>query len=181
LDPHNPLIRSFNGYRLLYERCYAESIEEYEAALRIEPDNPVHFFNLASAYQLNGNHDEALVLVRRWFPGDQELEEALDRGYSEGGFRAAMLRYAETLAPRPEAPELLSLMVALAYAFAGEKERTLDWFEIMYQTGNPNMPCIYEPSFGFVFDEPRFQDLSRRMRFPQSLGGDWLRVPSPNA
>ena len=87
LDPHNPLIRSFNGYRLLFERRYAESIEEYEAALRIEPDNPVHFFNLAGAYHLNGNYDEALAMVRRWLPGDQELEAVLDRGYAEGGYR----------------------------------------------------------------------------------------------
>jgi len=168
LDPHNPLIRSFNGYRLLYERRYAESIEEYEAALRIEPDNPVHFYNLASAYHQDGNYDEALALVRKFFPGDQELEQALDRGYAEGGYRIAMLTYGETLAKRPEAAELLSMMVAMAYAFAGEKERTLDWLEIMYQTGNPNMPAICEPLFAtLVRDEPRFQDLLRRMNLPQ--------------
>ncbi len=166
LDPFNPMIRSFNGYRLLYERRYAESIYEYEAALRIEPDNPVHFFNLASAYHQNGNYDEALVMVRKLVPGDQELEEALDRGYAEGGYRAAMLKYAETLAARPEAAELLSMTVAIIYAFAGEKERTLDWLEIMHQTGNPNMPAIFEPLFGLVFDDPRFQDLRRRMNMP---------------
>jgi serine/threonine-protein kinase len=166
LDPFNPMIRSFNGYRLLYERRYAESIDEYEAALRIEPDNPVHFSNLASAYHLNGNYDEALVMVRKLVPGDQELEEALDRGYAEGGYRAAMLKYAETLAARPEAAELLSLTVAMIYAFAGEKERTLEWLEVMYQTRNPNMPAISEPLFGLVFDDPRFQDLRRRMNLP---------------
>jgi tetratricopeptide (TPR) repeat protein len=166
LDPHNPLIRSFNGYRLFYERRYAESIEEYEAALRIEPDNPVHFFNLTAVYQLNGNYDDALRMLRKFFPGDQELDEALDRGYAEDGYRAAMLRYAETLAARPGAAELLSQVVAMAYAFAGEKERTLDWLEIMYQTGNPNMPAIFEPSYGLVHDEPRFQDLRRRMNMP---------------
>ena len=64
LDPHNPLVRSFNGYRLLFERRFAESIEEYEAALRVEPDNPVHLTNLAGAYHMNGDLDEALALAR---------------------------------------------------------------------------------------------------------------------
>jgi hypothetical protein len=59
------------------------------------------------------------------------------------------------------------MMVAMAYAFAGEKERTMDWLEIMYETGNPNMPAVFEPDFGLVFDEPRFQELRRRMGLPQ--------------
>ena len=53
---------------------------------------------------------------------------------------------------------------------AGNKERTLDWLEIMYETGNPNTPAIYEPDFGLVFDEPRFQELLRRMNMPQYAG-----------
>ncbi len=137
------------------------------AALRIEPDNPAHFVYLPIAYHLNGDYDEALSIIRRWFPGDQELEEALDRGYAEGGYRAATQRYAETLASHPEAAELLSMMVANTYAFAGDKERTLDWLEIMYETGNPNMPAICEPQLGLVFDEPRFRELVKKMRMPE--------------
>jgi len=167
LDPFNPMIRTFNGYRLFYERRYAESIEEYEAALRIEPDNPAVYFNVAGAYHQNGNYDEALVMVRKLVPGDQELEEALDRGYAEGGYRAALLRYAETLAARTEVAELLSMTIAMTYAFAGEKERTLEWLEFMYQTRNPNMPAIYERQFDLVRDDPRFQDLRRRMNLPK--------------
>jgi tetratricopeptide (TPR) repeat protein len=161
------MIRAFNGYRLFYERRYAESIEEYEAALRIEPDNPAVYYNLAIAYHLNGNFGEALAMVRKFVPGDQELDEALDRGYAEGGYRAALLRYAETLAARPEAAELLSMTVAVTYAMAGEKERTLDWLEVMYQTRNPNMPAMYERQFDLVRDDPRFQDLRRRMNMPE--------------
>ncbi len=59
------------------------------------------------------------------------------------------------------------MTVAIAFAFAGEKERTLDWLEVMYQTGNPNMPAIYEPQFGLVHDEPRFQELVRLMNMPE--------------
>ena len=39
-------------------------------------------------------------MVRKIYAGDQELQEALDRGYAEGGYRAAMRRCAETLAAR---------------------------------------------------------------------------------
>ncbi len=59
------------------------------------------------------------------------------------------------------------MMVANAYAFAGEKERTLDWIEIMHETGNPNMPALYEPQLDLVFDEPRFRELVGKMKVPQ--------------
>lgn len=41
LDPLNPLTRVCSGFWHLYERQYAESIKESEAAQRIEPDNLV--------------------------------------------------------------------------------------------------------------------------------------------
>lgn len=78
-----------------------------------------------------------------------------------------MQRYAETLAARPEAAEMLSMMAAVAFALAGDKEGTLDWLERMHETGNPNMPAIYEPQFGLVFDEPRFRELVSKMKMPE--------------
>ncbi|KPL07397.1 hypothetical protein AMJ85_09630 [candidate division BRC1 bacterium SM23_51] len=163
LDPFNPVCRVMNGHGLIFERRYAESIEVLEAALRIEPDNRVVYDNLASAYHLTGNYDAVLRMVRKFFPGDQELDEALDRGYAEGGYRAAIVRWADTLAARPGAAELMSYFIACRYAWAGEKERTLDWLELAYETHNPNMPTLSSPDFDLVRDEPRFRDLCRRI------------------
>ncbi len=59
------------------------------------------------------------------------------------------------------------MTVAIAFAFAGEKERTVDWLEIMYQSGNPNMPAIYERKVDLGRDDPRFQDLRRLMNLPE--------------
>jgi len=168
LDPFNPLIRSFNGFRLIYERRYAESIDEFEAALRIEPDNPAMYLNLASARFLSGDYDEGLAMFRRFFPGDQELDEALDQGYAHGGHQAALVRGAETLAARAGAAEMLSFLITYLYAWAGEKERTLEWLEVMYQPRNPNLVAtVYAPELDFVRDDPTYQDLLRRMNFPE--------------
>ena len=75
--------------------------------------------------------------------------------------------FAETLAARPEVAELLYHVISMAHAFAGEKERTLDWLEFMYRTRNPNMPAIYERQFDLVRDDPRLQALRRRMNMLQ--------------
>jgi tetratricopeptide (TPR) repeat protein len=167
LDPYNPGPRMNNGDLLAYERRYAEAIEELQAAHRIQPDHPGPYRGLAAVYHMLGNYDEALAALRRWFPGDRELEEALDRGYADGGYRTALVRYAETLASRPEAAERVSWVVASTYAYAGEKERSLEWLELAYRAHHPMLPYVNSPEFQLVHDDPRYHDLRRRMGLPE--------------
>jgi TolB-like protein/Tfp pilus assembly protein PilF len=167
LDPINPLSRNMNAGVLFHERRYAESIDELQAILRIEPDNYLAFSNLAYSYHMIGNYDEALAMFRRLCAGDQELEEALDRGYAEGGYHAALRSYAEALAARPDAVERRSWRVANIYACAGEKERTLEWLEHAYRAQEPNLIVASGPDFELVHDDPRYHDLRRRMGLPE--------------
>jgi hypothetical protein len=90
-------------------------------------------------------------MIRKLVPGDQELDEALDRGYAEGGYRAA----------------LQSWVVAFIYAWAGERERTLEWLELAYQAHDLGLPSANSSDFDLVHDDPRYQDLRRRMNLPQ--------------
>jgi len=77
-----------------------------------------------------------------------------------------MRRCAETLAARPEAVERLSYTVAGMYAWAGEKERTLEWFELAYQAHEPNLMVANHPDYELVHDDPRYHDLRQRMNLP---------------
>jgi adenylate cyclase len=168
LDPFNALFRGMHGVGLLHEGRYAEAIEELEAAERM--GHPLPLLSLTSVYHLTGNYDEALVQLRMWYPGDQELDEALDRGYAEGGYRTALLRYAETLAARPDAAQEYSLDLAFIYAWAGDKERTLEWLELAYQARNGSLPASLsrtQRDFELVHDDPRYHDLRRRMGLPE--------------
>jgi tetratricopeptide (TPR) repeat protein len=168
LDRYNPWLRSANALTMCDDRRYAECIEEYRAALRIEPDYPMALFNLAGAYHRNGNFDESLAQLRRWFPGDQELDEALDRGYAEGGYRAAMRRYAETLAARPVA-ERICILIADVYARAGDTELTLEWFERAYQVHDPALPMnLILADRPELHGNPRFHALRRRVGLPET-------------
>ena len=149
------------------ERRYAESIEEFQAALRIEPNHPVAHSGLALAHHMLGNYDEALAALRSFLPGDQELDEALARGYVEGGYRTALVRYAEALAARPDAAERLSMIIVSKYAWAGEKERTQHWLELAYQARDLNLPSVASEDIEVVHDDPRYHYLRRRMGLPQ--------------
>jgi serine/threonine-protein kinase len=166
LDPFNPTIRAYNGGRLVvYERRYAEAIEELEAVLRIEPNHIAARTYLTGAYSASGNYVEALAMGRRGDSGDQELLDAVDRWYAEGGYRVAMLRLAETLAARPDVHHV---GVAMTYAAAGERERTLDWLELAYEARHYMLPSFLPASGNppVPGDDPRYQALRRRMGLP---------------
>jgi len=79
-----------------------------------------------------------------------------------------MLRYAETLAARPELAERLCIAVAISFAWAGDTERTLDWLEIAYLVHDPNLPSnmllTLRPE---LHGNPLFHALRRRVGLPE--------------
>ena len=166
LDPLNSLFRAFYGFGLYYEGEYSDGVTELETALRLDPDNPVAVGNLATAYHLNGMHAEVLATLRNLFPGDTELEEALDVGYAEGGYQRALLRYAETMGARPGATDLLPFMVANVYAWAGDRDRTLEWLEHSFHAHAQSLPYANQPDFSLVHGDLRYRDLRQRMGLP---------------
>ncbi len=57
--------------------------------------------------------------------------------------------------------------LAATFALAEEHDRTLEWLEKAYEVRDPGMPYIgVNPLFDSVRDDPRFQDLLRRMNLP---------------
>ena len=166
-DPLNPLFRSIYGMNLLYERRYADAITEQREVLRVVPGHPVAVANIAPAFHHSGRYAEALVAFRLMFPDDQELQTAWTRGNAEGGYRAAMHRGAETLGARPGVPDRMPFTVADLYAFAGDRDHTLEWLERAYQAHDPNLPYLTQPDFDLVRHDPRFRDLRRRMHMPE--------------
>ena len=58
--------------------------------------------------------------------------------------------------------------IANLYAMAGEDRLALNWLERGFEEKDPNMPYLNAlPIFGHLHDEPRFQDLVRRMGLPE--------------
>ncbi len=91
----------------------------------------------------------------------------MDRGYAEGGYREAVRRTAETWAARSDTIYVPPNGVAQLFAHAGERERVLEWLEKAYEVRDPNLPGIgVIPLFDSLRDDPRFQDLLRRMNLP---------------
>jgi len=52
------------------------------------------------------------------------------------------------------------------YICAGNKEKALEWLEIAYQGHDPGIIYLQFPWFDSLRDEPRFQEIARKMNLP---------------
>ena len=150
---------------------YDEAITQLQEALDLSPNYPLALSRLGWSYVQKGMFTEAI--------GNMEQAMTLSPGNTESRF---MLGHAYAAAGKPaEARKILDDLHALAkeqyiqpYAFAiihsglGENDEALEWLERAYQDRNGWMPFLnVEPRFDPLRSDPRFQDLLRRMNYPE--------------
>jgi tetratricopeptide (TPR) repeat protein len=170
LDPFNPFFPCFYGWQLLYVHRYDEAVSQFHKVLATEPDFSSAHLGLWGALYKTGRQQEALAEAKKFFAvlGDHEAEDALTRGYAAGGYAKAMHLAAEVLAARSKRTHVPGVRIARLYAHAGEKDQVMKWLEQAYQ--QRETPLVHLGvgwDWDNLRDDPRFQDLLRRMNFPQ--------------
>ncbi len=169
LDPFNAVVRSIYAWDLMYARRYDDAIEHLRETLRTAPTDPMTLSALKSAYHLKGMYEEALEIWKTSFAakGDREAAEALARGYAEAGYSGALSRVAEMMIERSRTTFVTPWQIGTLYTRAGKNDESLEWLEKAYEAHDSNMPYIsVDPIFDNLRDNPRFQDLLRRMNLP---------------
>jgi Tfp pilus assembly protein PilF len=170
LDPFNSLFQALLAKELVWQRQYDEAISQARKVLSMQPGSPDAHGDLAKALYKKGMHEEELAERRESLvlAGYPEVVEALDRGYAEGGYSRAMYLASETLAARSQRAYVPSLKIAQWYALAKENDLALDWLERAYEDRAPQLVAInVDPDWDGLRDDPRFQDLLRRMNLPE--------------
>jgi serine/threonine-protein kinase len=170
LDPHNPMFQAFYCIDLNCVGRYDDAIAQCRDALRTAPNNIVAHTGLLSAFHQKAMYEQALehAKARLAVYGGPEVRAALDRGYAKAGYRGAMALVAETLVAQSRQAYVSPIDIAEYYAYAGNKDQTLDWLEKALEAREPNTPYIHiVPLFAGLRGEPRFRDLLRRMNLPE--------------
>lgn len=171
LDPRNSAFQVSFGWVLLFSRRYDDAIEQLHKALRTNPDLLGAHEKLWTAFEQKRMYEEALAEAKKFraLRGQAEVVEALARGYAETGYPGAIGRAAEKLAARSKLTFVQRTELARLYARAGQKDRALEWLEKAYEVRDSILVYLQvDPDWDSLRDDPRFQDLLRRMNFPQT-------------
>ncbi len=170
LDPFNVHFRDLYAMGLNIARRYDEAIAMLRETLRTAPNNLQVMSTLRTSYHHKGMYEEALEMWKRYYAtrGDQEAEEALARGEAEAGYSGALSRLAEMMIERSRTTFVTPWRIGTMYTRAGKNDEAIEWLEKAYEAHDPNLTYIgVDPLFDGLRDDSRFQDLLRRMNFPQ--------------
>jgi TolB-like protein/Tfp pilus assembly protein PilF len=170
LDPLNPFFQCFYGWHLVYLHQCDDAILRLREALAADPSFPSARMGLWGAHYRKGMHEDALTEAGKFFAalGDHETEDALRRGYSEGGYSRAMHLGAEMLAKRSRRCHVPGVRIARLYAHAGENDRALEWLQRAFeQRETPLMHLSVAWDWDALRDDPRFRDLLHHVGLPE--------------
>jgi TolB-like protein/Tfp pilus assembly protein PilF/tRNA A-37 threonylcarbamoyl transferase component Bud32 len=160
LDPLSSEITRIVGAMFLWKGQYDEAIEQSQRALGLNPDHPGAHETLTWAYWEKGMYEEAIAQSERWAsvdPRRASVTSVVLRSLASGN-------RVEAIAAFRDADQIPAWFKARYYMLVGEEDRALEWLTQAIDERDPwaawtNRDSRFDP----LRDDPRFQDLLRRM------------------
>ena len=167
VDPLTPTWTAWMGDLNWTVGQYDKTIEFERKALELNPDFPWAFHFLGLAYAEKGMYEEAIAAHQKAVAAVPNWRWGLAHTYALAGRRNEARKMAAELEEEPKPENALGL--TFIYTALGEKDEAIRWAEAAaYKYPHPHTPWLLRAaSFEPLRDDPRFQDLLRRMNLPQ--------------
>ena len=171
IDPLSLPINTSLIWLLLLGRCYEESIKHGRRTLELEHDFVRAIGNLGIAYELKDCCDEAILqlqksvdLSRRSLLHVSDLAHAYAAGGRQDDARSELASL-----QAPSNPEYVSpYLLALVHVGLGESREAVRLLgEAVEERSSWLVFLRVEPRFDPLRSDPRFQELVRKMDFPE--------------
>jgi tetratricopeptide (TPR) repeat protein len=166
LDPLNPATRTVAAVHFRIARRYDEAIEQCQAALDMNPNFQRAYEYLARVYENMGQYEKAAAArQQQWILGGASEKEVAGisnaaAAGAEAYWQWQLDRYKERLERGEYVPPVF---LASGFAQLGEKDQAFQWLENAYEERVLGGTAKEDPYWDPLRDDPRFQDLLRRM------------------
>jgi len=176
LDPHSIWVKFFKWLTLYMSGRETEAIQLVENAIESDPDqaHPYWYWWLTNSYAGQGRYEEALAPLRTQINLMEEdvTDELGLLGYLYGrlGQKAKALEQLEALDELAAKGRYVSPVTrSLIYIGLDDKDKAFTCLEEGYRRHSAKMVWLKVWFFfNTLRDDPRFQDLLRRMNFPEA-------------
>jgi eukaryotic-like serine/threonine-protein kinase len=169
LDPLSPIIGLDTAVHYSFSRDHDRAIEECRKTLELNPRfGPAEVW-LWVAYDHKGMKKEALqhYLQSMRLSGNAASADAVEAVYAKSGYAAAMRTAAEEQTRLSKTRSVDTNQIAWLWVAAGEKEEALRWLEQAAERRAAVLVWLnVAGEWDSLRDDPRFQALLGRMRFP---------------
>ncbi|HET6178660.1 MAG TPA: winged helix-turn-helix domain-containing protein [Candidatus Sulfotelmatobacter sp.] len=171
LDPFSAVIHWGLGFVYWCWRRYDKALEELQRTIELDSNfAPAHAF-LGWVYSLESLHELAITSLRtavQLSRGSQWLG-SLGRVYAAAGRREDALEILQQLNELSKQCYVTPYVLGQTYAALGDIDEAFRWLETGYQERAAWMVVLkIDPHLDPLRSDPRFEDLLRRMNFPDA-------------
>jgi TolB-like protein len=158
LEPNSPVHNRELGLAFFWARQYREAVAQMDKTLELDSSFPLAREQLIDSYWLQGMRDEAIAEAEKL---DTRIGKFFELVHEGNEIEAVRLL--------PSLPDINRLMSAPRYfVLAGDKETLLDRLEGAVLDRHPQLVvALASPLLDPLRSDPRFEDLLRRMNFPE--------------
>jgi len=170
LDPLSARVNATVGLLLSRAGKHDEAVVELRKTAELFPSDPTPHVYLAGAYLQTSLNDQAVAEIDKAKAlGDlPETDTLLGTIYAEAGRKSEALRVLNEWKELSKEKYVPATRIASIEVALGEKEEALRSLEKAYKQRDSQLAYLQNPkSYGPLRSDPRFQDLLRRMNFPQ--------------
>jgi tetratricopeptide (TPR) repeat protein len=180
-QPDSFAIRSELGCASYYAHEFENSLDAYHDVLKDDPNNYKTYWGLGRAYGQLHRYDQAIAALETGLEkgGGQwsVLLSELAHAYASNGEEDKARRILDELKRREnEEHEFVDPYVyAIIYVGLNDNDKVFRQLQRAYEIKSPALPSMNtEPKLAHLRDDPRFQEMIRRLRFQ-----DWRRARAP--
>jgi TolB-like protein/DNA-binding winged helix-turn-helix (wHTH) protein/Flp pilus assembly protein TadD len=167
LDPLSPLTNEELADAFLSARQYDVAIEQYKKTLDLYPNQAAPRDSLGWAYVYEGKYDQGMEEIRKsigLYGEDPSLSPEIAFIYGMTGRKGEAQKILNRLLSTSKKVPIAAHHFALIYVGIGKKDEAFAWLEKAYEQHSPMMAWLeVDQRFDSLREEPRFQDLMRRV------------------
>jgi TolB-like protein/DNA-binding winged helix-turn-helix (wHTH) protein/Tfp pilus assembly protein PilF len=167
LDPLNRILGVDVGYRLYWQRRYAEAVAPIRQTLELDPNFTVGHRFLGQVYEQMGRYEEAISELRR--AAELSHDNPIDLGalghvLAISGRSALAKQILVQLQQLSVRRHVSAFEPALVYAGLGRHQQALEWLEKAFEEQSAWMLHLkVDPRLDSLRSDPRFQSLLSRV------------------
>jgi TolB-like protein/DNA-binding winged helix-turn-helix (wHTH) protein/Tfp pilus assembly protein PilF len=170
LDPLSPLTNEELADAHMSAREYDAAIEQYQKTLDLYPNQAAPRDSLGWAYVYKRMYDRGMEEIRKsiaLYGEDPSLSPEIAFIYGTTGRKDEARKILQRLLSASKTVPIAAHHFALVYIGIGDKEEAFTWLEKAFEQHSPMMAWLeVDPRFDSLRQEPKFQNLIRRVGLP---------------
>ena len=170
LDPLSLIINVAVGWAFYLARRYDEAIEQLRRTIELDPNYPVTYWILGLALRKIGSYELAIVEGEKGVKlsgGSPLMAAALAHTFGIAGRTTDARQVLDDLTKQSMQKYVAAYFFAGIHVGLGENDRAIEYLEKSYQEHSHWLIYLHmDPSMDGLRDDPRFQDLLRRVGLP---------------